>query len=197
MDYAQKLKNWRCWDLEADNNWYAHSRLYDGILQNPQELIALCQWMESKDIQSYLEIGIWTGKLLCFLHEVFQFKTLAACDIGVSVLNGYEILVPQQTQILPTFSHSPAFLQWRTQLGQIDLVMIDGDHSYEGVKRDFLINRQFPHRFLVFHDIHNSDEAGLVQFWQELKGNKREIYFPDLTLRARMGIGIWSESESV
>ena len=50
-----------------------------------------------------------------------------------------------------------------------DLIFIDGDHSYEGVKNDYEIFKASGNIF-VFNDIINDTfSAGVVKFWNELK----------------------------
>ena len=49
-----------------------------------------------------------------------------------------------------------------------DIVFIDGDHSYHGVKNDYEICKKSG-KIYVFHDIINSVCPGVVQFWNELK----------------------------
>lgn len=58
--------------------------------------------------------------------------------------------------------------------GQADFIFIDGDHSYEGAKRDFELYRHLlaPHGFVAFHDIvpgPSEKVGGVPQLWQELK----------------------------
>ncbi len=56
-----------------------------------------------------------------------------------------------------------------------DLIFIDGDHSYNGVKTDYEISKGSGKMF-VFHDIFNDVCAGVVQFWNELKQNEKDTY---------------------
>jgi predicted O-methyltransferase YrrM len=66
---------------------------------------------------------------------------------------------------------------------EFDFLFIDGDHSYEGVKQDFLYFSPFvrPGGLIVFHDIcrHNLPETvcGVDRFWAEIKNtySYREI----------------------
>jgi predicted O-methyltransferase YrrM len=56
----------------------------------------------------------------------------------------------------------------------LDLLFIDGDHSYDGVKADFDSYAPFvrPGGVIAFHDIvpgQPSDVGGVPRFWQELK----------------------------
>ena len=169
----------------------------DVILQNREELFAFCEWIEANHIRSYLEIGIWTGRLLYALNRLFQFEKIAICDDAYAGLCGLPMHLPDGAIPFWGSSHSPYFPSWRKRLGHMDVVFIDGDHSYEGVKQDFLVNVQFPHRFLVFHDIVGVGDLseGVARFWQELPGHKLEIvrpHNPDLGDSYKgMGIGIW------
>jgi predicted O-methyltransferase YrrM len=58
--------------------------------------------------------------------------------------------------------------------GNVDFLFIDGDHRYEGVKRDFemyspLVRRE---RIIAFHDIvpePPENVGGVPDFWNEIK----------------------------
>jgi cephalosporin hydroxylase len=67
---------------------------------------------------------------------------------------------------------------------QYDLIFIDGDHSYEGVRRDFELYQDLlsPRGYIVFHDIDPEhifrDGAGgeVYKFWQDIPyGSKTNI----------------------
>ena len=87
-------------------------------------------------------------------------------------------------------SGTDAYVAWRRELGPIDLVLIDANHHYRAVRRDFEIERAQPHRFLALHDITGARRGteGVARLWRELDGNKIEIVAPE----SKMGIGIWS-----
>ncbi len=64
-----------------------------------------------------------------------------------------------------------------TGLGCVDILFIDGDHTYEGVKADFLRYRELvrPGGLIFFHDIiKNSFDPGVQvdRFWRELVAGK-------------------------
>ena len=56
-----------------------------------------------------------------------------------------------------------------------DLIFIDGDHSYNGVKRDYEISKNSG-KIFVFHDILSDAVPDVVRFWNELKNNEKDTY---------------------
>jgi len=49
-----------------------------------------------------------------------------------------------------------------------DIILIDGDHSYEGVKKDFEMYSKLGNYLVLFHDI-QTPQTGVPKFWKELK----------------------------
>lgn len=78
-----------------------------------------------------------------------------------------------------------------------DLALIDGDHSYQGVKADFEMLRNHA-RIMAFHDVCNILCPGTQQMWRDIKSeytNTQEWceQYDEVLLRIRgsiMGIGI-------
>lgn len=66
---------------------------------------------------------------------------------------------------------------------KVDFLFIDGDHSYEGVKKDFEMYSQLvgPNGTIAFHDILPQINSGVDRFWKEikLKYNYSEIIDPE------------------
>ena len=60
---------------------------------------------------------------------------------------------------------------------KFDFIFIDGDHTYEAVKEDYEIYKEFAGNIIAFHDIveHNQPEVGVKRLWEEIKGDKIEI----------------------
>jgi hypothetical protein len=200
-DFAAELAHVPCWNRQAEFNRIRRggSPDVDVALQNRAELVRLCEWIEAMGVRSYLEVGVWTGRLLTALHGLFRFERVAACDLGWAEARGLRIQLPPEAELLRASSRSPEYVAWRERLGPIDLVLIDGDHRYEAVRADFEVNRALPHRFLAFHDVANThpSERGVKQLWEELPGpHKLELVRPLPVSRWRMGIGIWSEREA-
>ncbi|HEV8128311.1 MAG TPA: class I SAM-dependent methyltransferase [Candidatus Eisenbacteria bacterium] len=91
----------------------------------------------------------------------------------------------QEISLVRGDSHAPATARRVSELlcnQPVDLLFIDGDHTYEGVKADFEMYSPLvrPGGLIAFHDIvPGPTEAvgGVPRFWQELKGTagSREI----------------------
>ena len=65
---------------------------------------------------------------------------------------------------------------------KLDFLFIDGDHTYEGVKKDYAMYKEFvkPGGWIGFHDTkdteyHRSANCGVDKLWSELKGNKHDF----------------------
>jgi hypothetical protein len=202
-DFRRALAGERCWDLRTQRIYEAQGEPRDDcMLQCRDELIELCAFIERKHVRSYLEVGVWTGRTLSALHRIFEFDRVAACDHGWARDCGLHIAVPEDAEIYWGNAESEGYRRFREALGPIDLVLIDANHHYGAVRRDFEINRALPHRFLAFHDIAGTPDrktGGVAKFWQELdEGYRFEIRHPNRAIgatRPTMGIGIWSASE--
>jgi hypothetical protein len=201
-DFRRELERYRCWDRECQEVFESRGEaVVDAILQNREELIGLCELIETHRVRSYLEVGIWTGGLVTALHEIFRFDLVAACDHGYARRFGLPIRVPSEALFFEGESASGEYEAWRRALGPIDFVLIDANHSYRAVRRDFEVNRSFPQRFLALHDITGArrQTAGVGRLWREIReGNKLEIVRPHRELglnHSTMGIGIWSATE--
>lgn len=198
-DFRAELRHVKCWDLQTQALFEAHGEaLEDCVLQNREELIALCEIIEGLGVRSYLEIGAWTGALTRCLDGLFHFDTIAVCDDGWAEQKGLVLHLPPRAMLFRGDSASDAFARWRRGLGHVDLVFIDANHAYQAVKRDFELNRAHPHGVLALHDITGATRftTGVRRFWHELsEGYVRELCLPHLELglaHSTMGIGLWA-----
>lgn len=158
-----------------------------GIEQNAWELAEFLD--QIPPIESVLEIG--TGHkagLARFMSEIMHWN-VTSVDKDIP-------------QFLPTnvqFIHLPSSDAIETILvDSFDLVIIDANHSYEAVMRDYELYAPLASRAIMLHDIAGlRDCEGVANFWKEIaytkKGNLRKGYHEIIAdSRERAGIG-WIE----
>lgn len=118
------------------------------------------------------------GTFIFTTEFLSRFNNLSLC-IAVDVIDQKNLLSyirqqPNYYQYVKTNSHFESFRNWISQL-IFYLVFIDGDHSYEGVKSDFLLIKDHS-RIIAFHDISSDSVPGVREFWNEVKLNYSHEY---------------------
>ncbi len=202
-DFTALLADTPCWDHDVQAVYEATGEpAVDRVLQTRGELEQLCAFIAEHRVRRYLEIGLWSGRLWCSLHALFDFELVAGCDDGYAQRRfGLPLHRPPEGRLFVGSSRSAAYLSWRRQLGPVDLVFIDGDHTRAGVQADIDRERALPHRFLALHDITGSNRhtVGVRDAWRDLSGGcKRELLAPHVEIgvdNSTMGIGIWSGTQ--
>lgn len=170
--------------------------------QYPNQFSRYLVYLSSQNIKSYTEIGCHKGGTFIITVEYLQrfsnsqLIALAVDNWPRDIMKTYQDLTPGVTYLTDS-SDSDVF---RNNFGALswDLTLIDGDHSYAGVKRDFATVANNSRR-VAFHDIVNIRCAGVQQAWKEIKdSNPNQTHewvdqYDDVLLRLRgsyMGIGI-------
>lgn len=185
-------------------------------LQKKSEILQLLKYLKMNRPKTLLEIGTFSGGTL------FLFTRIAANDVTIISIDlsegryggGYPKLkeplyrsfkLPNQNIILLRCgSHDHKTLLKVKQLlnrKQIDFLFIDGDHSYNGVKKDFemyhpLVNEN---GLITFHDIviHYQDKTVAVfKFWNEIKKKYNFEEIVEDWNQGECGIGILKKNKS-
>ena len=187
-------------DLGSARSYYFGGE-YDGgiyLMQNPEEMWEFINEMSGKLSVggSYLEIGSAAGGSCYLLNKVFRFRRIVLVDDNSNEFCRYrkKVLRGIEREEIIGNSHSGEVLDRVRKLGEkFDLIFIDGDHSYEGVKQDFEDYSEFlvPGGFIVLHDI--MSQPGVMRYFQELiNGNGVDFYGVLLNKENRhCGIGIF------
>jgi predicted O-methyltransferase YrrM len=169
--------------------------------QKLNELEPLIALVRERRPRTVVEIGTFKGGTLFALCQVADPNALiVSIDLpkgkglfggGYSWREGRRLRkFAQPGQTLKTLrrdSHAPETVrQVEDLLGgrPIDFLMIDGDHRYEGVKRDWESWKPLvaPGGLIAFHDILDHPEQPLSQvdrFWRELAPTEKTVEFTD------------------
>lgn len=160
--------------------------------QIKKEILDFCRIVDKMEPRTVLEIGTDRGGTL------FLFSRVAAANALIISVDLPAENMKWRSPLLRSFarpgqricqirqnSHAAATLEKVNSVLKgrgVDLLFIDGDHTYEGVKRDFENYAHFvsQHGIIVFHDINPSystrfgitteTHAGEVyQFWDQIK----------------------------
>jgi len=104
----------------------------------------------------------------------------------------------QRIELIRKDSHDPrTFEKVKKQLAgrPLDLLFIDGDHSYDGVKKDFEMYSTLvaPGGTIAFHDIVDGPEGnvgGVPKFWREIRQTRCFTEFVKDWKQGGWGIGV-------
>jgi predicted O-methyltransferase YrrM len=180
-----------------------------GSHQIKSEIIALLDFVKSHNPQSVCEIGTADGGTNFLLSQAIpSVKLMIGVDLFVK--NKFKLLhfskSSQEIKFVDGSSYDDNTVnKVRQILGdrQFDLLFIDGDHNYEGVKKDFLKYRNLVREggIIVFHDIvpdyftrHGVKTGrwvgGVPIFWNEIKSLYQHWEFIENTDQDGLGIGV-------
>jgi precorrin-6B methylase 2 len=202
----EKIKNFKQEEIyhwlknEAGVNNGQHFGAFEGGLelqQIPEEYCQYLNFLQSNNFESYMNIGIGNGG--SFMVETYiqpNLKRSVAVDntsygrfTNMEHINQRINWLKENTDISIEFFNMNSKDYFDTQDEKFDIIFIDGDHEYEGVKLDYdnCVNRLNEGGYLVFHDIHSYLCAGVVKLWNEIKNpNCIEFIFGP-----KCGIGLW------
>ena len=198
-DYALKMaaelsKNSRKCNSIEDYLELAYSFRFDNFsivpIQIKNEIHQLLQILEKRRPKTLLEIGTANGGTLFLLCNIAEEEaTILSIDLPAGPFGGemfpewkmtlYKSFAQnkQKIHLIRSDSHDIETLKRTKKLlgkQKLEFLLIDGDHTYDGVKKDFEVYSQLVEDggIIAFHDINpgpKDNVGGVPEFWNEIK----------------------------
>jgi len=179
------------------------------LLQVPEELLHFAALAVDHKPTTVCEIGTYNGGTSLFLCGLSSVDRFVGMD--VQPLNRREIaaLAPRRVDLAVLKGSSRDLkpqLKDSLRGSPIDLLFIDGDHSYEGARADLLDYRELvrPGGLIAFHDIvpdngrGTGDSGGVPILWREIQARfKNHWEFVRDWGQDGMGIGVIEHGPNV
>ncbi len=172
------------------------------------EFLELAKMVQEQNCKYIMEIGTFRGgTLFVFSQLALPGATVISLDFHSTlfgkvygtlqkpllrkfVRNGKSLfMVRENSHLHETLDTIRGILRGH----ELDFLFIDGDHSYEGVREDFMMYSPLVREggLIAFHDIAESGGSREVhRLWSELKPNYRHREFIHVTGDRAMGIGV-------
>jgi len=167
-----------------------------GMTQHDEELIQVLDIIKKANAKNFVEIGTSKGGTFYAFSKVMGEGEKISVDMLNGNLGGLNDIETQQRNkalqgeiknsvFITGNSHNyDIYTELKNILGneEIDILFIDGDHSYNGVKKDFEMYKPLVKEggLIIFHDIidteyHRQFNCYVSKLWGEIKGEKKEI----------------------
>ncbi|MDE1828873.1 MAG: glycosyltransferase [Thaumarchaeota archaeon] len=190
---------------------FHHNEFTISPIQIKTEIQKLLYVLEKTTVKTALEIGTAGGGTLFLLCKVLPLNaTIISIDLPGGQYGGE--LYPewkstiyrdfrkkgQDLHLLRMDSHDPnTVTEVKKIVGGmgIDFILIDADHSYEGVKKDFEMYSKLVSDggIIAFHDINSGTEdhvGGVPRFWSEISSKFPSVEITDDKKANGYGIGL-------
>jgi len=159
------------------------------VQQIQEEFLNFLQIIVKRQPSTILEIGTCGGGTLFALTKIANPNALIiSLDLPKGSFGGgyYPYRIPyyksfakfnQKIKLVRADSHSERSLNKIKKIlskRQVDILFIDGDHSYKGVKRDFEMYSKLVKKggLIAFHDIlYDALGCEVNEFWKEIKNS--------------------------
>ena len=162
------------------------------LAQDDLEFAWLCRLIEQREVKTYLEIGSRHGGSMFMTARFMQPNSKVVCvdlpganwgrrDSGRRLDELSDLVREEghQVDLLYADSHHRKTVKAVEELlngRPVDCLMLDADHRYEGVQRDFELYQSLVRKggIIALHDIapnHPSSKMGVPKLWSELFPN--------------------------
>lgn len=165
-------------NLDSFDKFWIECKVVYGIQQKKQEFKDLIQIIQNNNLKTGIEIGAYSGGTTRgFLEYLDKLYTIDPNPRGP--LNTLESKYPEKFNLIPLDSHKKStkdILKGKLKEEKVDFLFIDGDHTYEGVKKDFLMYKDLVKKggIIAFHDItdserHHKEGCFVDKLWKEIR----------------------------
>lgn len=194
--------------LRSRKEHYDFSNRFFGPHQIANEIVALLDWLAEHAPRSVCEIGTaMAGTTYLLGQSLPSIERLIGVDLHVRRQHRLRFFSRpgQQLTFFDGSSYAPETVERvRRHLGteKLDLLFIDGDHSYEGVTADFRAYTPLVREggIVVCHDIVEDHTTrygirtprctgGVPRFWKQIKDHYPHREFVDSPEQDGFGIG--------
>lgn len=154
--------------VEGEESW--------GILQIPEEFAEFCCFINTLNIQTVAEVGVFKGRSSYFLCAILSRKNLEQylCIDIIDCMDEFE----RFAELLPALKRAIPATTADYKGNAFDMVFIDADHSYDGSILDYYNLGQHAHTLTAFHDIYgheyDHENGGTVRMWKEVLEDTKE-----------------------
>lgn len=171
------------------------------------ELAELLELLDKKKPKNILEIGTYKGgTLMAWTHIADKNAKIIGVDLpggdfggGFTDEESKDIInlkkYNQQIFLFAMDSHEMSTIDVVKNHAKFDFCFIDGDHTYEGVKKDYenYLPLMKKGGTMAFHDVAKMSEithpgVQVYDFWQEIKDNHEHKEIIDLDFETDHGI---------
>jgi len=181
------------------------------LLQKKFEITKLMKIIAKIQPKVIFEIGTFQGGTLYLLSKLSN-PDAVIISMDLPAYKAGQSYSPLRKPFYQTFalknqkfylirknSHKPSTLIVIEEIlknNKVDILFIDGDHSYDGIKRDFEMYSHLvsPEGIIIFHDIVPGDKTrysgGVPIFWKEIRENYKTIEFVNDWNQKGFGIGV-------
>ena len=143
--------------------------MVSGIQQKQKEFTELMQIIIDNKYNSVLEIGAYSnGCTYAFASICKKVVSIDLVHRSTERFNNVTYITGNSHEVRNDIS------------GKFDVIFIDGDHTYDGVKKDFELYSDLINKggIICFHDIWDTEEhhrqgCYVDKFWNEIKENYR------------------------
>ena len=173
-----------------------------GMAQENEEILELTEFLSDKNLYNIMEIGSKNGGTFYIFSKLATGKKISL-DLPGSIHGGWTLNEHpylgnvadkrnkwfednfDDVHMILADSHNQntfSIVESRLDGELLDFLMVDGDHTYEGVKQDYEMYKQLvkPGGYIAFHDVndteyHRKRDVYVSKLWEELDGEKIEF----------------------